>query len=197
MDKKDIDSILNQLSKNTQYIAYADAWVSQRFEQIKDEMIQEFESHPVTKEIEGGIGADNISDTLNGITNLYSFIGFHEGDQPLEPIREILREINMHKTIGRRSIIKYTFTFPTAKEIFKATPMPWATGRSWAQGIEYGISGIGYYLLKYSQSSRSGFGIQAKKQVRPNIRFKNTKYISDLIAKYTKKVILLEKETRI
>lgn len=197
MNKRDIDSILNQLSKNTQYISYADAWVSQRFEQIKDDMIQEFESHLVTKEIDGGIGADNISDTLGGITNLYSFIGFYEGDKPLEPIREILREINMHKTVGRRSVIKYTFTFPTAKEIFKVTPIPWATGRSWAQGIEHGISGIGYFLRKYSERSYSGFGLQAKKPVRHNIRFKNTKYISDLLAKYTKRIILLEKETRL
>jgi hypothetical protein len=26
--------------------------------------------------------------------------------------------------------------------------MPWAAGRSWAKGIETGISGLGFYLRK-------------------------------------------------
>ena len=39
-------------------------------------MIAKFLNHPVTIEIKGGIDASNISGTLSGITNLYSFIGF-------------------------------------------------------------------------------------------------------------------------
>lgn len=197
MRKGDIDDLLRQLGRNTQYIAYANQWVIQRFEDIKREMIEEFENHPITKEIEDGIGAENISGTLDGITNLYSFIGFYEGDRPIDPIREVLNDITVRKVIGRRATIRYIFDFPSAKDIFKVTPMPWASGRSWAQGIEYGISGIGYYLHKFSPKSRSGYGIQAKKPVRANIRFKNTKYISDLISKYSKKLMMLERETRI
>ena len=64
--------------------------------------------------------------------------------------------------------------------------MPWATGRSWAKGIETGISGLGYYLLKNTDSSRSGLGIQWPRKVRKKSKFKNTQYISALIKKYEK-----------
>ena len=64
--------------------------------------------------------------------------------------------------------------------------MPWATGRSWAKGIETGISGLGYYLLKNTDSSRSGLGIQSPRKVRKKSKFKNTQYISALIKKYEK-----------
>ena len=70
--------------------------------------------------------------------------------------------------------------------------MPWATGRSWAKGIETGISGIGYYLKK-TKNSRSGLGIQSQTKIRSDIRFKNTKYISDLINKFEKQLNDLNK----
>ena len=65
--------------------------------------------------------------------------------------------------------------------------MPWATGRSWARGIESGISGLGYYLKVSRDSSRSGLGIQSPRRVRASgVKFKNTQYISALIKKYKK-----------
>ena len=65
--------------------------------------------------------------------------------------------------------------------------MPWATGRSWAKGIESGISGLGYYLKVSRDGSRSGLGIQSSKKVRAGgVRFKNTQYISALIKQYKK-----------
>jgi hypothetical protein len=76
------------------------------------------------------------------------------------------------------------FEIPTTKEIFDMTPMPWATGRSWARGIESGISGLGYYLKKV-KNSRSGLGVQSStSKVRSGAVFRNTKYISDLIRRF-------------
>jgi len=70
--------------------------------------------------------------------------------------------------------------------------MPWAKGRSWAKGIETGISGLGFYLLKSSENSRSGLGIQSPRKVRKRTRFKNVKYISDLIKRYGKEFLNLQ-----
>ena len=81
---------------------------------------------------------------------------------------------------------------PTAQQIFLATPLPWETGRSWAKGIEEGISGLGYYI-KQVKNSRSGLGVQSQNQVRKGVRFNNTQYISSLIKKYNKKIKELEK----
>jgi len=77
-------------------------------------------------------------------------------------------------------------TLPEAQEIFKATPLPWAPGRSWAKGIESGLSGLGYYLKKSSGGSRSGLGVQTSQKVRKGVKFNNTKYISSFLKKYQK-----------
>ena len=55
-------------------------------------MLLEFNSHPVTKEIEAGPRAQNISGTLGGAGNLFSFIGFDDGDNPIAPVRRILEQ---------------------------------------------------------------------------------------------------------
>ncbi len=71
--------------------------------------------------------------------------------------------------------------------------MPWAVGRSWARGIETGISGLGYYL-KQTKNSRSGLGVQStKNQIRTGVSFKNSKYISDLINRFNKELKQLNK----
>ena len=59
-------------------------------EKNKQEMVNEFESHPVTKEIDNGPEASNISNTLGGQGNLFSYIGFQDGSNPTEIIKEIL-----------------------------------------------------------------------------------------------------------
>lgn len=181
---KDILEIMKSLQKDKTYQKEVVLQISQEFEKIKQNILTEFDNHPVTREINDGISASNISGTLDGITNLYSFIGFNEGDNPTKAIRDLL-EKSTYKIITNTNGISSiaSFEIPTSQEIFAITPMPWAVGRSWSRGIETGISGIGYYL-KVEKNSRSGLGIQNKKQVRSNIRFKNIAYISALINKF-------------
>ena len=64
--------------------------VSTAFNKIKREMISEFLNHPITVEIKTGPYAENISGTLNGYGNLFSFIGFSDGDDPINPIEGLL-----------------------------------------------------------------------------------------------------------
>lgn len=163
--------------------------IDDKFKDVKKDMINEFMSHPVTQELLQGPDGVNISGTLNGITNLYAFIGFDDGDNPVQPILDILEDIKITKDVEQTTYgvgRKYDISMPTAKDIFSATPMPWATGRSWARGIETGISGLGYLLRKSSQNSRSGVAIQSNNKVRSG-RFKNVQYISALIKKYEKR----------
>ena len=82
LNPQDLNAILRQLNKQPEYISYADKAISDQFDKLKTEMLADFDNHPITVEIEGGIDASNSSRTLNGITNLYSFIGFENGDRP-------------------------------------------------------------------------------------------------------------------
>lgn len=147
----------------------------QRFNGAVTELKRDFEEHPVTQEIDRGIGAPNISETLRGgdaPENLTSFIGFPAGDNPTEPIRERLDpshpegpRLKYRGKEQRGTAIRYQFTVsePDREAIWKATPLPWAPGLSWAQKIEGVIPGFNAFLARFmGDPSRSGGGIQAK-----------------------------------
>ena len=151
--------------------------------EAQSKMIANFENHLVTKEIESGPDGYNMSGTLSGYGNLYSFIGFEEGMDPITPIRRILQKSLEIKSLpsGARSMItNFLVELPSKQEIIEASPMPWAEGRSWVEGIEKGISGLGQYLNKVSFSSRSGEGVQSENKIRGG-GFKNSKYLSDIL----------------
>lgn len=143
-------------------------------------MQRDFEEHPVTREIDGGIGSANISNTLGGGSapkNLFSFIGFDGGSDPLTPIRKRLYSdkksssgITMVK-IGqdtRGTLMRYQFKVSAPfEQIYKETPIPWATGLSWAEKIETEIPGFTKFLPAYGlKNSRSGGGVQLENDVR-------------------------------
>jgi hypothetical protein len=162
--------------------------INKKFKDLKNEMIKEFLTDPVTIELLEGAGASNISGTLGGISNLFAFIGFNSGEQPISPILNMLEgtQIIYKQEIKQRGIgVEFEVSLPTAEDIFMVTPLPWASGRSWAEGIERGLSGLGYLLRK--SEGRSGAAIQSRvKRVRSG-RFQNRPYISSLIKRYRKR----------
>ena len=158
------------------------------FEKTKQQMISEFLSHPVTKEINAGAYAENITGTLSGIDsgNLFSFIGFELGSDPILPIENVLRDIKIN-LIRSSDIVYVSIIMPTPENIWQITPMPWQEGRSWAKGIESGISGLNYYLFNKKLNdgvSRSTVAVQKQKQIRSYARYIPTQYISTLLKKY-------------
>lgn len=168
-----------------------------KIEKMKKEMISDFLRLPVTREILAGPKSTNISGTLGGYGNLFSFIGFSEGDKPIDPIVLLLSQTNFRVTrfnaAGRAQLI---IEIPSKEQIFKATPLPWASGISWAQRIEIGMSGLGTYLNTSSDKSRSGSGVQANKKVRTG-RFSNTGYISQFLNKWQKAFLAIDKDVSI
>ena len=168
--------------------------IQMAFNKIKTAMIREFLNHPVTEEIKNGPDSPNLSGTLNGYGNLFSYIGFYEGD---DPIKAVLEEFEK-STIVYSGLVEggasWKIYIPNKQDIWDASPMPWAQGRSWAKGIETGISGVGYYLYsqrRNMQNSRSGPAVQTENKItRP--RFKNVKYISAILDKYEEKFSQLD-----
>lgn len=156
--------------------------VQKEFMIIKEQMIREFLNLPVTQEILAGPDSSNISGTLSGNGNLFGFIGFEKTDKPIEPILDLLESSSIVFREGSDYLV--TITIPSAASIFSATPMPWASGRSWAKGVESGISGIGFYISK-SGVGRSDAGVQSKKKIKGGT-FKRVSYISAFIQKYIK-----------
>lgn len=167
--------------------------LSKNIEKVKKNMIQAFLKLPVTQEIMGGPDASNISGTLGGYGNLFSFIGFSEGDDPIAPIISLLEQTSYRFTnMSKQGSLQVIVTMPSAKDIFSVTPLPWAPGISWAKGIEVKLSGLGQYLQKSSPASRSGGGIQIDNRVRAG-GFRNTTYISNFINVWKKEFLNLSK----
>lgn len=162
------------------------------FNQIRQEMLDEFNDHPITKEIEMGPKLGYQSRFLRGYGDLFSFIGFSRDDDPIKPIRKILRGLRLYSVTSKGLDHVYEVrNYPTAQDIFRVTPMPWKDGASWAQGIERGISGLGQYLNVEFEGGRSKAGIQVKtkKSFRP--AFQETPYITEIVKKYKTKFLAI------
>jgi hypothetical protein len=185
-----LKSIANKIKNSPKTSREIKRIVTQKFEKEKDILLQNFEFHPVTQEMMGGPDADNLSGTLIGYGNLFSFIGFDSSTDPVSPVKKMLRDMikikNIRKSSGNKVSFNANVKILDLEDFRSVAPMPWEGGRSWVEGIEKGISGFGYYLHAARSSSRSGKGIQANR-IRV-MTFKNVKYMSELIRNFTKRV---------
>ena len=153
----------------------------------KNLFLNEFESHPVTEEIEGGANASNISGTLGGYGNLYSFLGF-SNSAPTAPVKFLIKRIVVNKTpIVKNYGYQFKIIVPSKDEFAAVTKLPWEGGRSWLFDIEKTISGLGAFLYGRFSASRSGGGIQSKYNYSGRI-FKPTKYFTNMYNKFLFKI---------
>jgi len=158
--------------------------------------LNEFESHPVTREIEEGESGENISGTLGGYGNLFSFIGFENGAKPVEAVKNLIEKIRIigsgkgekGKKYGQ---VIFKVYVPSVEEFENNTPMPWAKGRSWLTGIEKGISGLGYFISK-ANFGRSRGGVQSNDAVRSG-GFRNVSYFSGIYKKFIRRLFSVNK----
>ena len=151
-------------------------------------VLQAFESHPITQELEGGVSASNISNTLGGYGNLFTFIGFDAGSDPISPIRSLLaKSIKIVSIRKKRNVLslQLKFSVPTREEIEAITPSPWSSD-SWVEAVERGMSGLGRYLYSSDKNrfktSRSGGGIEASGEIRGPSSSSPDPYISKILA---------------
>lgn len=154
----------------------------------KMRFLEGFNNHPITQEIEGGSRMGNISMTLGGYGNLFSFLGFNEGSNPISPLRRLLADsIKLKRIKGSSKVPTFTIsiTMPTEEQIAAATPLHWAKGKSWVEAVEEGFGGLGQYFYDaQKRMGRSGSAIEASTDLglRPE-RSSPAKYISELLRK--------------
>jgi hypothetical protein len=175
------------LAKNKKFEKNATDLITNKFEKAQETFLNEFNSSSITKEIESGPSAANISNTLGGIGNLFSFIGFRDSDNPIEELRDFIKN-NFRLSKKRKSTsISFEIEYPNLNKIKNITRMPWETGNSWAIGIERGISGFSNYMYKKFVEGRSKEALQTKNRIRNN-SFKPTNYISSMINNFVKNI---------
>lgn len=162
--------------------------VQKEVEKEKALFQQDFESHPVTQELDGGENASNISGTLGGYGNLFSFLGFNQGANPTAPVKFLIQRITLDRNIqATGNGFKVRVNVPSKDDFGAVSRLPFEGGRSWLLDIERGISGLGAYLYGRFASSRSGTGIQSKYNYA-NKRFRNVKYFSGMYTKFLRRL---------
>jgi hypothetical protein len=147
----------------------------------------EFESHPVTQELDVGENANNSSGTLGGYGNLFSFLGFGKSANPTAPVKLLIQKIQLDRSIkSSGNSFQLKVNVPSKEEFAVVSRLPWEGG-SWLFEIERGISGLGAYLYGRFSSSRSGTGIQSKYNYS-NRTFRPVKYFSQMYIKFLKRL---------
>lgn len=169
-----------------------------KFKKEKISIIQDFNSHPITVELENGPNSDSRFVKTKKGGNLFSLLGFSSDDNPTANIREILeKEITKGRVIKQNtsgSKLRYLLQvrIPTLEDIKKrATPLAWTT-RSFIDMIEKGVSNFKRYLFdeeSVKKYSRSGTAIQIKNDIKSsNRRYKPSPYLSKILQNFKNKL---------
>lgn len=179
-------SLLSQVAKDRQLITRGHQAIQQQYNIAHKQFMNDFEEHPVTRELRAGSNGSNITGTLTQ-GNLFGFIGFEEGYDPIKNIEKLLDNIEIiikRRQMGKTGFIwTYIITAPSSRDLYSATPMPWAKGSSWLQELEgRGIPNLGQYMHKKINSSRSGAGFQNTN--RPEGGRVRISYIKSLLSKF-------------
>ena len=190
--KVNMSLVNNQLTRNRAFQKEVLQIAEKKIDASRLKLLNDFDEHPVTREIRGGVDARNISNTLGGYGNLFTFIGFAFGSDPIGPVRRMLHQIKAKelkkKLVSKRKIrYEVELSVPSKEAIAAMTPLPFENGRSWLYGIESGISGFGAYMYKKWKTSRSGHGIQVDKKLRSG-SFRNTQYFSNMLLKFVTRI---------
>ena len=86
-------------SKVFQNLAYGA--VKKKADALKKKTMAEFDKHEVTKELERGTSGRN-SLLLGGRGNFFGFLGFNQGERPVEIVRNVLEQrINLKSNKGK------------------------------------------------------------------------------------------------
>jgi hypothetical protein len=162
--------------------------VEKEVEKEKAIFRRDFESHPVTQELEGEENASNISGTLGGYGNLFSFLGFNKGANPTTPVKLLIQKILLNRNIkSTANGFEVKVNIPSKEEFATVSRLPWEGGRSWLLDMERGISGLGSFLYGRFNTSRSGGGIQSKYKYS-NRTFRPVKYFSQIYNNFIRRL---------
>lgn len=189
-----VNQILKKIEANKSAEGLAYGAALRKFNAVKPQLIGEFQNHPVTKEIEAGESAENLTKTLPE-GNLFSFIGFTKGENPLSKLYDLIFGVKLNrffknKTIfGKKVSYQFLIEMPSGEKIETATPMPnrWSS-ESWAKKIENSISGLEYYIYGYGKKFRTSFsttGLQIKNKLRSQ-QFTGIKYLTEIFENFEK-----------
>lgn len=194
-------NIVSELLSNGDVQDAIEKAVKKEFNNEKLNALKEFDSHVVTQELSNP-EKGNISMTLGGYGDLFGFIGFQSGSDPIAPVKLHLeskiklkgtnlyiiypRNVKGQFATGKQTkALKVIFQVPDLNDFDKSAQFEgWNGGRNWVKGIEKGISGASYFA-DYPRG-RSGRGLQLQGSKERPSGFKTRPYITEIIENFKK-----------
>lgn len=192
IDKNGLLGSIFKQSKNF-LLEKLNEFAQEKFERAKAHLLNDIENHPVSKEISSGQSVTS-SKFLSGPGNLFSFLGFNEGSDPVGELIDLLDEIIIFepstKILDRKnlSFSAISRTYLPVDSDLQILSLAWEPGISWVSAIEKGVSNLGYYLFVNSSASRSGKGIQVGHITRQTT-FSPAPYLTPLFEKFRKDLL--------
>lgn len=163
------------------------------FNKAHSKLLYDFSTHDVTMEIKAGNMAANITNTLNGDGNLFTFLGFLDGTDPTLELEESLKNISLRQTIIRNNSVYFRIdNIPNKAEIKSVTKMTWGGGTSWAYAVENGDfngdAALSHFIFKSWDKARSREGFQIKGYEYREDEFKSVPYITKIMEKFYNRI---------
>lgn len=186
-DRSVKNSIQKQLRSDKDLNLQIRVLIEKQFKTAHQKLLNDFREHPITRELQVAEGAPNYSGRL-AEGNLFGFIGFNSGYDPIGPIEKLLAKANI--LIKQRKVMRsginwaYAVNMPSINDLYKVTPMPWAQGSSWLRELEgRGIPNLGQYMYVDAKTSRSTEGIQGGSRAGGRLRMS---YIKPMLEEFEK-----------
>lgn len=167
------------------------------FETKKKEFLQSFDDHPVTRELNEASDNPTVRSSFLSRGNLFSLIGFNEGEKPAQELRDFLdKSIQIRpgkkttKIVGDRLIVQASVQIPTLSEVNDkmAASTPKWSARPWPDLIHKGITGFAQFIAGLFESpapSHSGGGLQHPgKDKQLSGKVGGIKYVNELLANF-------------
>lgn len=193
-----MSSLKSDLIKSSKVIYHKSVYprVLSRFELEKNKLLEEFDNHPITQQMYAGADDPSINypgGPLNGVGNLFSFLGFRDGKDPALSLRTLLEKylyLQKRYTVKKSSrgiIFNNTAHLLSRDEIYDRTPMSW-TSRSWVKAVEKGVGGYQLFIRGYRTNSKSGGGVMSENGRVRSGSFKNTSYFNKMYTNFLKRL---------
>ncbi len=184
--------LLAKILKSEQTQKQAFEFLNEKVERAKDELLTEFNQSPVTQELEAGEDASSLV-LPQGYGNLFGFLGFDAGREPIGPVREELEKIEITSRKPQVSGRTWVFRiiFPSEEDLEKVSKMDWESGRSWINAVTKGLSGFSHFLSSLKRRlGRSGGGVQVESDLRSSGEyFAGTPYVIGMLGRFKRKIL--------
>jgi hypothetical protein len=153
----------------------------------KEELLQEFDSHKVTQELNDGPSREGSDVLPEGYGNLFAFLGIEKNRKPTEEVRSELEKIKViRKPLVLSNYWKFRIIVPSSEDIERKTMLKWEP-RSWVSAITHGLSGFSSFMFKQGEGSRSGYGVQTSNKIRKGV-FNGVSYVFGMLGRFKRRI---------